>query len=86
MTSCPHCAKARTGVWWGGYHLHCPGCITRSIARSLAAFNAAQPRATADDKQALRDLYARLLPHMRTADAHAAMLEWWHLDHERTAA
>ncbi len=77
---CDNCRRAAAGMWIC-YRMACDGCTARAIARSMAAFNAARPGASADDKAALRETYARALPHLPMREAHEAMLFWWRLDH-----
>ena len=79
---CPDCAEAMRRTW-GGYHAKCPGCTARAIARSQAAFHAMR-RGSIDDKQALRDLIARLMPNTSTTEARRMVHGWWTHDHATT--
>jgi adenosylmethionine-8-amino-7-oxononanoate aminotransferase len=74
--ACEDCTRATAGIWCG-YRGHCHGCIARSIARSLAAFNAWHPKGDGD-AQPLRELAVKLLP---TRETRAEIRRWWDIDH-----
>lgn len=81
MNECQDCTQAKAQRWWGGYSFHCSGCNARAIARSLAAFNAIDQKGTGE-RDALRDLVARMLPNMGRLEAKRAVLAWWRHDHD----
>lgn len=80
MKPCEHCQRAMQSVWYGGYGAFCTGCIARSCARSLDAFNALSTRGSGD-KHPLRLQIER---RMWTTDFETARKEvwkWWQRDH-----
>ena len=81
--ACECCAKARAGIW-GTYHATCRGCRARSVARSLAAFDALDPAGTGD-KEPIRELTARVLRDMPLKAARQAVMDWWAIDHRKDA-
>jgi hypothetical protein len=84
VTQCDDCTTARVRTW-GIYRADCHGCVARSIARSLTAFNALHPKGTRD-VESLRDMVARLLPAVPTAEARRMVSEWWQHDRQERAA
>lgn len=84
MIECDYCAAARVRSC-GMYRIGCHGCIARSIARSLAAFNSLDPKGTGD-KEALRAAVARMLPSVPVKDARQMVMVWWREDHEGVLA
>lgn len=82
MSDCSDCASAKVRRWHGIYKSSCAGCSARAVARSLAAFNALDPKGTGD-KEPLRELVQRVLPQMPMAQARSAVWEWWQHDHQR---
>jgi hypothetical protein len=81
--TCRDCTAARTRTW-GQYNLTCPSCLARNAARSQAAYDALHPLGTGD-RLALRDLIARKMPQVPTADARRMVYEWWQHDHPTEA-
>jgi hypothetical protein len=82
--ACDHCTRARAGVWHGQYDAACEGCCARSLARSLAGFNALHAHGSGD-KMALQDLIVRNLPKLPYADARRSVWEWWLSDRSQLA-
>lgn len=83
--TCEHCETARTKHWHGGYRTGCTGCAARSIARSLAMFNAVTQRRQ-EDFDALRETITRVMPGQPYEAARATVIEWWKNDHTRGKA
>lgn len=82
MTECPECAQAKARRWHGIYMANCTGCSARAAARSLAAFNALDPRGNGD-KEPLRELVLRVLPKLGMKQAREAVWTWWQIDHAK---
>ena len=81
--TCDCCERARAGIWGTGYAA-CQGCRARSVARSLAAFDALD-LAGNGDKEPLRELTARVLRDMPLKAARQAVMDWWAVDHRKDA-
>ncbi len=84
MTTCTDCATARLRTW-GQYSIpSCNGCVARSIARSLVAFEALKHGATSEALNRLREVVARRMPRVATDQARKLVGDWWRHDHPTT--
>lgn len=80
--TCEACTTAKLRSC-GSYRTWCDGCMARACARSLAAFNALDPKGSGE-QEPLRDLVAQVFPAEKRKQARADVWAWWQIDHPTT--